>query len=400
MEEGSGSVSLRMLSMGANLYALACFVGVLLCAFCLPARAQDVAQDPRLEKTSVVPPPYVLPQPTGSYGVGVEEYTWTDRTRPEVLTSNKKDFRRVFVRVFYPAGSTAGLSTAAYMDAWTAKKFWVTKGVKGLGSVQTHTVLNAPAADGVPPFPCLVFSPGQYCPPQIYTALMEDLASHGYVIATVLHPFFSGYYKLSPGAVAKPVSLDRLLSDPTLFPMVVADLRFVLDQLRAVHAPGSGDPLAGRVDWDRVVAFGHSLGGIAVMELALQDDRVSAVLNYDGPLWFGQVGNVGLQKPFLLVQSAEKASDIQWTSSWDVLFQTAPDDAWRALFNGSVHDDFSDLGGDSHIQLTRLVSRTFMGVQMLNWPGSALDDTAVEHPEANLRRVRSSLAIFRPVLRR
>ena len=55
----------------------------------------------------------------------------------------------------------------------------------------------------------LVLSPGGNNNATYYTALIEDLVSHGYVVAAVDHPYQSRAVLLPGGAIALPVAEQR-----------------------------------------------------------------------------------------------------------------------------------------------------------------------------------------------
>jgi hypothetical protein len=70
----------------------------------------------------------------------------------------------------------------------------------------------------------------------------------------------------------------------------VADVRFVLDHLAAIHG-------AGRLDRTRIGALGHSLGGATAASAMLADTRIDAALDIDGAV-SGRVVAAGLDRPF------------------------------------------------------------------------------------------------------
>ena len=71
--------------------------------------------------------------------------------------------------------------------------------------MQTHAVANAMPSAAPALFPVLVFSPGGGALPALYTSLCEDLASHGYLIAAIDHPYDDIAVRLANGRVVKQV---------------------------------------------------------------------------------------------------------------------------------------------------------------------------------------------------
>ena len=79
------------------------------------------------------------------------------------------------------------------------------------------------------------------------------------------------------------------------------DMSFALYQFGKVNADARS-PLADRFDLTHVGAFGHSLGGAAVLQLAHDDLRVQAAFDIDGsPIWKATNGPLG--KPVLVLSS-------------------------------------------------------------------------------------------------
>lgn len=141
-----------------------------------------------------------LPVPTGPFHVGKVVVHVTDKSRIEPLSSNH-DFRELMVDIWYPADPSPG-EPAAYLDVSAFLNALGSDGFKQqLGEasdaikrgVPTHAVLNAPFARSststTRKAPLLVFSPGGGLVPEIYTAQMENLASHGYIVAAICHPY-------------------------------------------------------------------------------------------------------------------------------------------------------------------------------------------------------------------
>ena len=175
-----------------------------------PQRSEPTASSP-------APPPAVagLAEPTGPHPVGIVSLPLVDRDRPEPGV-RAKPFRELMVGVRYPAREV--------------ERYERTPG--------TYVHEDAPPAlDPSGPRPVVLHSPGvgeAYAP----SPLAEELASHGYVVVTIVHD--------DDDARA-------------------ADVRFVLDQLISL-APGV-------LDLSRIGLVGRS---------ALHDDpRITAVADLD-----------------------------------------------------------------------------------------------------------------------
>jgi hypothetical protein len=118
-----------------------------------------------------------LPTPTGPYQVGRTAYHWVATTRDDIYAEKKRHRRELVVWVWYPAAPTLDAQPGAYLpDSWaiTAQAFGF-----DADQVQIHAFSAAPVSIAQPQHPVLLFSPMGF-PPHLFTATIEELASHGY----------------------------------------------------------------------------------------------------------------------------------------------------------------------------------------------------------------------------
>ncbi len=152
--------------------------------------------------------------------------------------------------------------------------------VWSLGLVRTSTRVGATPieSDGLP---LLVFSPGNQTNVSFYAAIAEDLASRGYLVVGVDHPYQVAAVRLPNGTIATyDASMDSVLAGGVEAKLDerVADIEMVLDEILANPAVALSAP----VDTSRVGVLGHSLGGLSAAEACRSDDRIVACLNIDG----------------------------------------------------------------------------------------------------------------------
>lgn len=120
------------------------------------------------------------------------------------------------------------------------------------------------------------------------TAWAEELASHGYLVAALDHPYDSAAVVLTDGRTirSRTASTGDRDKDTALSAgwtaVRAADLRFVLTQLDRLGRGEIADPLTGRLDTGRVAVAGHSMGGAAALQAARRDRRFDAVMDLDG----------------------------------------------------------------------------------------------------------------------
>lgn len=233
-----------------------------------------------------------LPAPTGPYDVGRAVFRWVDSSRPEILTEDPADFREVIVLVWYPAEAGTGVKAGYFPYVSSLSKTLLQSGemewwqVFGLRFMRSRSRLDARPVKAQDPFPVVILSPGNGTNTELYTSLAGEIASHGYIVLGVNHPYDVAAVHLSGGSVAV-YNKDQWTLNPRAhqsytaerIKVRTADVLYILNQLEALNSNG---PFAGSVDVDSVAAAGHSLGGITASEACKADPRFKACLNFDG----------------------------------------------------------------------------------------------------------------------
>jgi predicted dienelactone hydrolase len=268
----------------------------------------------------------LLPAPTGSFSVGRVTYHWIDSARHEPLASSSFAYRELMVDIWYPAESTPAHPPASYLpDLPAAAQLLGESGLRTAfgaaytqtinGRLYTHAQEQAPFASGLKRRPVLIFSHGLGVLKTSYTALLEDLASHGYVVAAIAHTYDSSLVAFPDGRLIRFEQEKRVANSGSeqagieygnaRLRVWATDIRFVIDQLTRYDREGDfRAPFAGHLDLARIGALGHSDGGRAAALACQTDDRVRACLDMDGvadnlPFYRDVLGNT-MNQPFLL----------------------------------------------------------------------------------------------------
>jgi dienelactone hydrolase len=227
--------------------------------------------------------------PTGKFAIGRVTVEWP---------------RDLKVHLFYPAHAGRRDTPAPYHPQLeTLERFTDEHFERGflqsefgeayplLKSLRGHAYESAPAASGR--FPVVVFTHGGGIQVLFYSALLEDLASHGYVVAAVEHPYDADLIFMSDGRVIEQRGwgddATRTPAQKTEFHRArhaagAENTSFVLDQLAKLDRGEIRSPLAGRLDLAHVAAAGHSYGGKASIASCGRDPRWTACVNLDGGL--------------------------------------------------------------------------------------------------------------------
>jgi len=216
-----------------------------------------------------------LPAPTGGFAVGREHVLLTDPVRPEPRTPDPRDRRQVPLTLWYPAEAATG-ERAPYLDNLDALSDGLVAGgelsslqVTGLRFVRGNARSGAAIARDRPSYPLVLLSPGNATNVAFYATYAEELASNGFIVAGVDHPFQSLAVLLGDGSMAgyggdPPQERAEDVTDARIAERV-ADLRLVLDNVAA-----RGEALLdGRIDVSSVGVMGHSNGGLAACRPAV-----------------------------------------------------------------------------------------------------------------------------------
>lgn len=306
-----------------------------------------------LAAPGVLFPVPVLPTPTGPYPIGTFSVHLTDSARDEIYTADPNDKRELMMQVWYPAAPAPNAPLAPWMaqldKAIPAMAHYIHLPpfmLSHIGLLRTHAYLNAPLASGDAHFPVLVYSHGWNGFRTVHENLMEELASHGYVVVALDHTYGAMVTVFDDGRVAfnNPAALPDgegfEAASQTLEATYAADVRFALDSLEAMNT----ERFAGRLDFSRVGLLGHSTGGGAIVQACALDARCKAGLGMDA--WLvpapPTIIAAGLSQPFMFMRSEVWATEKN-DALLNELLETSTNARYRVTIRGTRHYDFSVL---------------------------------------------------------
>lgn len=259
--------------------------------------------------------PVALPSPTGRFAVGRVAYDWTDAGRTDPLAPRPGTARELSVWLWYPvsrADARRGHLAGYAPGAWSQLHFPGPVGLaeSSFDKLRTHAREGVPVANGR--FPVVVLEPGLgFAAPQ-YTAIAENLASHGYLVAGVT-PTYSANHSVVHGRAVEatdagnPNDLEGTSARATaeanrIVAVWAADARFAARRVAALDRSGGQVDLRGHVDAGRVAYVGHSFGGAASLEACRTDIACAGAVDLDGKE-FGPVVHAGLRAPLMILGS-------------------------------------------------------------------------------------------------
>lgn len=363
---------------------------------------------------ALLPVPRVV-APSGPYTVGTATFVLTDRSRPE-LYSGKGEPRKFMVQVWYPATPGPDDQPAPWMaDAETVApaiaeyirlpKYFLNH----LALAKTTSYQDAPVDPDGAPYPVLVFSHGWNGFRAQSTFLMQELASHGYFVVGMEHPYGSVITVFPDGQVAcnNPSALPegepeagyeiaaRLLADQW-----AQDIGYTLETL-GLWTTDVRHEFWGKLDFNRIGVFGHSTGGGAAIQFCGADPRCRAVLGLDPFMTpvSRAVLDRGLSMPFVAIFSQAWADETDSKNNrlFNGMQAQMSGPAPAVSIQGTAHYDFTDLpaltplaprlhlkgpiNGERVQQIVNAYTLAFFDLHFKGIPTTLLNAPSPDYPE-------------------
>jgi alpha-beta hydrolase superfamily lysophospholipase len=290
--------------------------------------------------------------------------------------------------------------------------------------LRSHIFANATPAGRSGGFPVVLFSHGLGSTTFAYTAQIEDLISHGYVVIAIEHTDMATAVLFPDGQVRCFQTLTPSGGGNGMDAMMAAvkeevqagaeDIRFVMDNLvqGSISAPIP-------IDLKHVAAIGHSAGGTMTARACQLDRRIEACISEEGELsgvsaFADYPDHAILTQPFLLMEMNQAPSDAELArmrlthEQWQAYLQKKREQlqsckggSYDVLFSGSgmVHASFSDeplLGAPcgservsvalSNLLLIEKTIRAFLDKYLHNQAAPLLDQPGSTSPNMTVKR--------------
>jgi predicted dienelactone hydrolase len=373
----------------------------------------------------------MLPAPTGTYSIGRQAFHLIDTSRADPFSADPAKHRELMVYIWYPARRSTRQTQGEYLPGANQldsnptsqeaarNEFGPYWPLIASGQITSHAVSNAAAATQAGGFPVVLFSHGVTSTTFSYTAQIEDLVSHGYVVVAIEHTDAAGIVLFPDGHVRllrdppAPHSSAPAAKDPLQAMIASAeegtetgaeDVRFVLDTLAQQKIP-----LVKIMDLKKVAAVGHSYGGTLTARACQLDSRIKACISEDGTVnpvgaFFDYPDHALLKQPFLLIEvdqsytDAELARMAESRARWDeylahkhLQVESCGVGSYDVVLKrpGMAHASFSDglllsaVPGSaeastalSNLVLTETIDRNFLDKYLKGEPAPLLDQPA------------------------
>lgn len=200
-------------------------------------------------------PQYKQLPKTGSYEVATQTFTYTDNARIETFSDTGEN-RKLTVQFWYPS-------------------------------------------DAQEKCPLIVFSHGAFGIRASNTSTYMDLASNGYVVCSIDHPYHAagtvdtdGKLTIGSNTFMQQVvdanqdvytEEQKLVLFDEWMSLRTQDINFVLNTI-IEKTQGENDPLFSMIDTGKIGLMGHSLGGAASVQLGRDREDIDAVIDIDGTM--------------------------------------------------------------------------------------------------------------------
>lgn len=342
---------------------------------------------------------------TGPHHVGTSTFHLTQLDRVDVHGA-ADGAHQLMMQVWYPAVDT-GEPAADYLPDFEVGSRLLAKahrmpgfGLRHMQLTGTNATIDSPLAHSDDRFPVLLFSHGRSGTRGQNTYQVEELVSHGYVVAAVDHPYGAGYTVYPDGTA---LGYDRsIFGDDTpeeAGPVIdewVKDLVCVLDTMEDFNTSQTGF-FRNALDLDRVGIFGHSAGAGAAMELCSLENRCGPVLAYDP--WVVPTSDdviaAGLDEPVLVLKQPDPLGPTSDARLRQLLANTK--DSSLLDIEGTKHLDFNDykllvpalewigvtgsIDGERLRDILNSFTRAFFDAHLRNFPPSEVLSNLALHPE-------------------
>lgn len=322
----------------------------------------------------------LLPKPKGQYAIGTQKFFLTDSTRNESFIIRRK-YRELYIKMWFPVEVSGELEYEYFLGDYPTE---VVSGIfKAVGldkelvneikSTTTNSVKGGLEPLGKDLFPVVIFNPGFYFGmADFYTSMAENLASHGFIVCSINHPYEQPYVEQS-GKNAKMKKKKAQLAYLQLYLMenfrkleletdeqIVAGTRLYLkklsrfdktvrrwtadneafiDYLHYVCNSDSASALFRRMDISNIGLMGQSIGGAVAGQVCLDNpDRIAAGINLDC-FQFGDMIDKPLEVPFMLMETEHYEI---WRMGNSVVYRNVADDFYKFTIKGAKHFIYSD----------------------------------------------------------
>ncbi|KAF4587910.1 Platelet-activating factor acetylhydrolase [Ophiocordyceps camponoti-floridani] len=300
----------------------------------------------------------LVPGPIGAFPVAMRTHELIDFSRVDPYASrNHTLLRRILVSVFLPLDpvqyADAKVQQLPYMPPLTAAEYSritqiIAPSFKGvfekLAIEYRRLETNDPGreyATKKKSYPVVIFSPGLGASRLMYSAGARDLASQGYIVITIDHPYDASIVEFPDGSVVRGVNFSTTAQIAVAAKVRVQDVVFLVNQLHDSDVQERlTEGFPGLVNVEKMAIYGHSLGGATAAEALRKDSRLLGGMNWDGEMQEAAASH-GLAQPF--IQVGVPRHRYENNSNWPAFYEKLRGPKLELMLENTTHISFTDL---------------------------------------------------------
>lgn len=203
--------------------------------------------------------------------------------------------KRILFPPYTPLPASGNLTVAETTVTWTDEsrtETFLNDGSKRWLNVDFYYPENA-VEEGLT-YPLVIFSHGAFGVSLSNYSTYTELASHGYIVASISHTYHAAYSKSTDGKMAIGSSdfIKEVYSTPadesgyhtqkSWMELRRADVNFVLDTI--LNKQQNGESFFAAIDREHIGIMGHSLGGATAVMIGRERPEIDAVIDLDGTM--------------------------------------------------------------------------------------------------------------------
>ncbi len=311
-----------------------------------------------------------FPQPTGRYGVGEIDQYLIDKSRIE-SNNNKNSNRELMLHIWYPIDSKINKAQTLYdKDAITNIQEYVSQNsgipiwlLNNLKYTKTYAQKNKNISQSKQTYPVIIISNASNTMAQHYTWLTEELASQGYIVVGINHPYMAAITRFPDGRVVRSLINAKKKEGKSVWRnwkneqvlIAIQDDKFVLDKLLQLDSDVSW-PLRNKLDLNKIGICGHSFAGSLAMLVCLDDKRIKAGVALDSQIMLNDNLRT-FPTPFLelIGQKSHQWRDEQGQQDFEKLMRFSNLPGMNMSFK-----TFKNLGHAAFSDIPLLLNQTFL----------------------------------------
>lgn len=222
-----------------------------------------------------------LPKPTGAFEIG----TFTTELQTQIkdpFSTKENTFIKVPIQFWYPADSDTLKLSAKYSPLY-----------KETDSIVTNSFYNLKFKSSITKAPVILICIGRGMTKHEYSTIAEELASNGYIVASIDLPYIgttklldgnlikaSQQFRLPPGMLGGPYEkVDSFFVNASALgtKYMTSVIDYIKRQDKSIFSP-----LFKKADLNNFGVFGHSLGGRIAGQVIAEQKAVKAYISMEG----------------------------------------------------------------------------------------------------------------------